>query len=997
MEIDKKFNQGTQISNYIGNTSDSFHGYIWSVQIYYECIDKSLLFKRRTSASTTCYLEFCEPLCGNEIQIDQIWYCLPINFTDTNKTSYDLTGSSCGAFCSGVCIDCDCKYNSFIISHGDTKGCICANGTYETSSSCICSGANTHNSNDLACYSGLCYPECVNCSLGYYNCDYCIEPNAKPHPYKGCICSAGYYNNSDLVSGICIPCIPECTECNATQCFKCKDNHAHTSNNNNGCICDKGYYNSSSLSADICHKCNNDCNECINNISCTTCKDQHASPAATGCVCDNGYKNSTALYDNGYCFTCDDDCLTCDNMLTCLTCKESIALNSTSRGCKCPGGCGICNSIACILCLDINANASGTRCICKDGYYIDYSTNQFNCSSCMKECEKCISGLICTKCFDAITQELTTDSSKCKCKSGYYITGLISSTNNCLACDPSCATCVSSLTCTTCKDPNSKVSLIGKCECKDMYFMNGSVCTKCFGDCLSCNSYPGCTQCLENNTFLNGSNCACSEGYYDSSKDDLVKCSKCKYPCLTCSSQYFCLSCDLEFSILNNGLCQCSDNAKDISKICVANDGYFLNSSNQTEKCDSSCKTCEISSTNCTTCPSNSIKTQSNPGICTSCLSTQYLFQNTCQNCTSPCQTCKNLTYCNSCADKSHSLINGSCSLICPLGTHKKLNKCESCPDLCTSCDQTCLTCVANATLDKTCVCNKGFKKVSGVCEISYFEGFLVVESKNIVWIKFEDKVDAGLGLKDFKFIVGEREDFNVTLLKNFNNKQFEFKVKFELAVNEGTELEVSILAKDLYSVKDAKLLNYSFVGFLKGYTPMAISQAAAAVINSTGAATKTAVTSSIGASIMSNPSAAWALLNTIQIIIFLPLGTTSITPTLIAFFDSFSGYNLIPNAFSYFIAEDDMNEPYLEARNYGISTSVFFLNFGSTLAPFIVGIIIWPFIKILAILPIGKLSKIAESKLKNYRYNFFIRFWLQAYLEAGIYSIINLHSVKSN
>ena len=270
------------------------------------------------------------------------------------------------------------------------------------------------------------------------------------------------------------------------------------------------------------------------------------------------------------------------------------------------------------------------------------------------------------------------------------------------------------------------------------------------------------------------------------------------------------------------------------------------------------------------------------------------------------------------------------------------------------------------------------------------------VFSKNKLLVSFEEKVDRALILSDFQFVVEKRNDFNVSLLRNLNNKQYEFSAKFELAVDEGTKIEVSILDTDLYSVDQAKLLNYSFIGYLKEYSPKTISKTAAAVINSTGAATKTAVTSSIGASIMSNPSAAWALLNTIQIIIFLPLGTNSLTPTLIAFFNSFSGYNLIPNAFSYFIGEDDMNEPYLEARKYGMSTSVFFINFGSTLAPFIIGIIIWPFIKMISLLPLGKLSKIAQSKLKNYRYNFFIRFWLQAYLEAGIYSIVNLRSVKS-
>ena len=261
--------------------------------------------------------------------------------------------------------------------------------------------------------------------------------------------------------------------------------------------------------------------------------------------------------------------------------------------------------------------------------------------------------------------------------------------------------------------------------------------------------------------------------------------------------------------------------------------------------------------------------------------------------------------------------------------------------------------------------------------------------------IEFEEETQVKLALDDFKFAIKGRDDFDVSLVKNLANKQYQFLISFKLRVDAGTELKVNITAANLYIKAGSQLLNYSFAGQLGSYSPPVISQTATAVLNSTGAATKAAVTSSIGASIMSNPSAAWALLNTIQILIFLPLGTTSLSPTMIAFFDSFSGYNLIPNSFSFFIGDQDMNEPYYEARRYGISTSVFLINFGLILGPFILGILIWPFIKLISKLQLGKISKIAENKLKSYKYNYFIRFWIQAYLEAGIYAIINIHEVK--
>ena len=158
LEIEKSFHQGLQISNYIGNISESFYGYIWSVQIYYECIDRSLLFKHRNSGTAACYVEVCDTSCAYQIIIDESFYCLPINFTDSTKTSYDLTGSSCGSFCSGTCVECNCAYKSFVISNGEAKGCLCSNGIYGTNADCVCPTGFTYNSSYLGCYNQSCYP-----------------------------------------------------------------------------------------------------------------------------------------------------------------------------------------------------------------------------------------------------------------------------------------------------------------------------------------------------------------------------------------------------------------------------------------------------------------------------------------------------------------------------------------------------------------------------------------------------------------------------------------------------------------------------------------------------------------------------------------------------------------------------------------------------------------------------------------------------------------------
>ena len=122
----------------------------------------------------------------------------------------------------------------------------------------------------------------------------------------------------------------------------------------------------------------------------------------------------------------------------------------------------------------------------------------------------------------------------------------------------------------------------------------------------------------------------------------------------------------------------------------------------------------------------------------------------------------------------------------------------------------------------------------------------------------------------------------------------------------------------------------------LPSYTPSVISPSVQIVLNSTTAMAQTVVFSSIGASLMSNPVAAWALLNSIQILIFLSLNNNNMTQTIRTFLSGFSGYNLLPNVFKKILSNKACTEPYLKARIYGIESSVFLVNTGKNLLIFI-------------------------------------------------------------
>jgi hypothetical protein len=166
------------------------------------------------------------------------------------------------------------------------------------------------------------------------------------------------------------------------------------------------------------------------------------------------------------------------------------------------------------------------------------------------------------------------------------------------------------------------------------------------------------------------------------------------------------------------------------------------------------------------------------------------------------------------------------------------------------------------------------------------------------------------------------------------------------------------------------------------------------AIANKTAAEAKVVVSASIGCAIVGNPSTAWALINTIQLISYYPMNTNPLTPGLLAFFNNLGGYNILPNSMTYIFDMNSASPPYAEASNYGFISSVFFINIGSFVTSFLAITIFWPVAYILTKIKIGILAGETIKILGNYRYSFFLRFWTQSYLDLGFAAIIQLKAV---
>ena len=154
----------------------------------------------------------------------------------------------------------------------------------------------------------------------------------------------------------------------------------------------------------------------------------------------------------------------------------------------------------------------------------------------------------------------------------------------------------------------------------------------------------------------------------------------------------------------------------------------------------------------------------------------------------------------------------------------------------------------------------------------------------------------------------------------------------------------------------------------------------------------KAAVLTASAAAFSSNPSALYSILNTIQMIIFMPLNSVKYPEKLRKLSSSLIVYNVVPNFFGYCFDSNSTSVPYREAYQFGIQSSVIFLNAGALFTIF------FAFLFILgALIAFEKMfpknQKLAEMKLKS-QFGLFLTVWIQGYLEFGIYSIIQLKSV---
>lgn len=649
---------------------------------------------------------------------------------------------------------CDECYLNYDLVHGacvkKIPGCIAASLVYEN----VCELCDTNWE--------LSYGQCL-CKVR--NCDVCHENGLK------CVqCVEGFTLQNDNTECACT--LANCAECDprdGTECLACTTGHQPDAHGH--CISD-------TCSINNCKRCasSTTCSECYDNYdlstdkqtctcmlaNCSKCKPSNGQQCLE---CKTGYKldmlMNQCLCSVHFCETCSpSDGSRCD------ACIAGFIKGPTSTSCNCAvDNCRVCNlsdGTKCEIC-DLGHTLTAGTCSPTVAYCKSYSKSR----GCI-ECELGFSlmplNLECLCTVQNCDTYSPTDGSECKsCVKNYLKEGNLCHCQvaRCLRCDSTdgelCSTCIKNYVLSEdkasceCSVPNCMLCISrdgGQCYiCEDGYRLTEDA---------SCEEVPcsvmDCLSCPPDNPDI----ClVCRKGFWPA--DDRTRCacsdpacSECDFEdgalCLDCNANYteigskcfcsrpYCVKCDID----DGSICeQCEE-------------GFVLTSANACilRVCFAGQDNCELCGTGahankCLMCingyvPINGVCVQDSKqdiciqslGVCTSCVSTYFFWQNGCYpcsmipNCIECYMTSAYGPLCKMC-EAFYTLRGGKCQLdpYCSRGCECDDNlQCIGCitgyvmmNDICTLCEDLFYMC-AECTSTFCIRCFDGYSVVNDDC-----------------------------------------------------------------------------------------------------------------------------------------------------------------------------------------------------------------------------------------------------------------------------------------
>jgi hypothetical protein len=269
------------------------------------------------------------------------------------------------------------------------------------------------------------------------------------------------------------------------------------------------------------------------------------------------------------------------------------------------------------------------------------------------------------------------------------------------------------------------------------------------------------------------------------------------------------------------------------------------------------------------------------------------------------------------------------------------------------------------------------------------------VTEENELLIEFSSPIKANLTEADLNISIEGLTNFTYTL-ERFSASLWQAVLTHSEDIKEGAQVTVSLTNPAV--TEPAQLLNTIPSSSLHAEAGTATqAQTTAQAVGSASAATATTAIAITGISGIFTGSFGmlWSTINCIQILTFIPMIDIDLPDGLTNLFQAINSLNFVPNVFE-FIPQDDFSPNLSSTQRIGCDSSRFLDNSGDLFTSFFAMLLIWPLACLLSTVSCFKIADYFSKVVDDFRWNFFLRFGIQAHLELLFAGVLQLYFISA-
>jgi len=449
--------------------------------------------------------------------------------------------------------------------------------------------------------------------------------------------------------------------------------------------------------------------------------------------------------------------------------------------------------------------------------------------------------------------------------------------------------------------------------------------------------------------------------------------------------------------------------------ICDCNPGRYYNELTFTcDLCDPQCMRCvNPQPAKCIECYPGA-ELMAGPGSGCICSKGYFLSPNSvfCSSCLSSCLSCTSFGVCTACWP-SASLRESSCVCNSAYYPAPDASYCLKCGQNCLLCDATgCIQCETSLYIESgACVqfCDIQYtvNSASMVCVLDQDSqtppyAYMNISSNTQLFISFTKELEVKLANLDLGMILTDVEGFEYEISWNVNTRINAIKYPVSIQVN--TTYLPSENSFTVYFPNQAKMVDFfgnmlattELSGQLPGFGSLpGAAESSSSAYSTTQAVAGGSLASGMVLSLISgNPGTMWSLMNGMALLSYSTCLNIRTSQSLTDFFGSLNVQSFVPNPFKYILPKSDKEE----APDYGgFDTFLFLHNAGVMFTVGVSLLIYWPFTIAMSHFPIRIVAKYYTELRESFRWNVFLRYWTQIYLDVAMASFLQLSHIAAS